>query len=58
MHLDGIPSYQASWEQSIPGMKLSQIQLPGAIVAVRVNPEDPADVAIDFHTDPPTVAAG
>jgi hypothetical protein len=58
VQVEGIPPYEATLPQSIPGMKLTQVQTPHAIVAVRVNPEDHADVAIDFHTDPPAVSGG
>lgn len=32
-------------------MTISQIQTPGALVSVRVNPDDHSDVAVDFRTD-------
>jgi hypothetical protein len=56
VRVDGAQPYEATCTQSIPGMRLNQVQEQDAIVVVRVNPNDPADVAIDFHTDPP--AAG
>jgi hypothetical protein len=58
VRLEGVPPYEATFEQSIPGMKVSQVQTPGAVVAVRVNPDDHADVAIDFQTDPRTSRPG
>jgi hypothetical protein len=58
VRVEGIPPYPAALQQSIPGMRLSQFQAPGAIVPVRVNPEDQADVAIDFYADPPAVTGG
>ena len=53
VRVEGVPPYQAALQQSIPGMRLGQFQAPGAIVAVWVNPDDHADVALDFHIDPP-----
>jgi hypothetical protein len=58
VRLEGVPPYEATRVQMIPGMLVSQWQKPGGIVAVRVNPADHADVAVDFDTPPPTVTAG
>ncbi len=58
VRLEGVPPYEATRLQSIPGMRLNQVQTPGAIVAVRVNPNNHDDIAVDFNTDPPNVPAG
>jgi hypothetical protein len=55
VRLEGAPPYEATCQQSIPGMKVNQVQTPDAVVAVRVNPDNHGDVAIDFQTDPATI---
>jgi hypothetical protein len=58
--MDNTPPYQASCKQAIPVLVLPQLASGGAVVAVRVNPANPQEVAIDLSVDPPTVtlAAG
>ena len=60
VYLDNTPPYQATVHQGVPILALQALMTPGTVVAVRVNPANPQEVAIDFDTDPPTVtmAAG
>jgi hypothetical protein len=53
--LDGKAPYMATCKQRIPEIQLPQIQLGNTTVAVRVSPADPAQVAIDFNSEPPVV---
>jgi hypothetical protein len=53
--MDSTPPYRATCHQGIPILALQALMTPGAVVAVRVNPQNPQEVAIDFDTDPPTV---
>jgi len=53
--LDGRAPYTATCKQRIPEIQIPQIQLGNTTVAVRVNPADPAQVALDFGTEPPVV---
>jgi hypothetical protein len=45
----------APCKQRIPGIQIPRIQPGNATVAVRVNPDDPAQIALDFSTEPPVV---
>jgi hypothetical protein len=60
VYLDNTPPYTATCHQGVPILALQALMTPGTVVAVRVNPANPQEVAIDFDTDPPTVtmAAG
>lgn len=53
--LDGQDPYQAQCTQRIGEVYLPQIQPGQTMVAVRVNPEDHAEVAIDFASPVPEV---
>jgi hypothetical protein len=53
--LDGKAPYTASCRQRIPEIQIPQIQLGNTTVAVRVNPADPSQIALDFSTEPPVV---
>jgi hypothetical protein len=53
--LDGKAPYMASCKQRIPEIEIPRIQPGATTVAVRVNPDDPTQIAIDFSTDPPVV---
>jgi hypothetical protein len=55
IYMDNTPPFQATCHQGVPILALQQLMTPGAIVAVRVNPQNPQDVAIDFDSEPPTV---
>jgi hypothetical protein len=53
--LDGKDPYTASCKQRIPEIQLARIQPGGTTVAVRANPDNLEDIAIDFNSEPPTV---
>ncbi|HEY1467376.1 MAG TPA: hypothetical protein VGF11_09980, partial [Acidimicrobiales bacterium] len=52
--------YEATCKQRIPEVQIPQFQPGSTTVAVRVNAEDPTDIALDLATAPPqvTMAAG
>ena len=58
--MDGTEPYQASVRQGIPVLLITQMASGSAVVAVRVNPDNHQEVAIDFDSEVPTVtmAAG
>jgi hypothetical protein len=58
--MDNTPPFQATVKQGIPVLLLAQMSSGTAVVAVRVNPANHQEVAIDFDSEPPTVtlAAG
>jgi hypothetical protein len=53
--LDRQAPYTATCKQRIPEIQLPQIRLGNTTVAVRVSPEDPTQIALDFATEPPVV---
>jgi hypothetical protein len=53
--LDGKDPYTATCKQRIPEIQIPQIQVGASTVAVRANPENLTQVAIDFNSEPPTV---
>lgn len=53
--LDGKQPYQAQVSQRIQEVYIPQLSSGGAVVAVRVDPNDPNRVAIDFDTAVPEV---
>jgi hypothetical protein len=53
--LDGRAPYTATCKQRLPEIQIPQIQPGNTTVAVRVNPADPAQIALDFSTEPPMV---
>jgi hypothetical protein len=53
--LDGKDPYTATCKQRIPEIQIPQIQPGASTVAVRANPDDLTQVAIDFNSEPPTV---
>jgi hypothetical protein len=53
--LDGREPYMATCKQRIVEIQIPQLQGGSAVVAVRVNPEDPSDIALDLQTAPPEV---
>ena len=55
VYIDGKPPYAAQATQLIHEVAIPQMQQPGAVVAVRVDPANPARVAIDFASAVPTV---
>jgi len=55
--LDGRAPYMASCTQRIPEIQIPQIQPGNTTVAVRANPDDLTQIALDFSTEPPVVTA-
>jgi len=53
--LDGKDPYNATCKQRMPEIEIAQIQPGGSTVAVRANPDDLSQIAIDFNTAPPVV---
>jgi hypothetical protein len=53
--LDNVPRYTASCRQAMKATILPQLAAPGTTVAVRVNPNDHSEVAIDLSQAPPEV---
>ena len=53
--MDGTPPFEATVRQGIPVLLITQLASPGAVVAVRVNPANHQEVAIDLDSEPPTV---
>ena len=53
--LDNKEPYTATCKQRIPEIEIAQIQPGASTVAVRANPDNLEQVAIDFNSDPPTV---
>jgi hypothetical protein len=53
--LDGRAPYLATCKQRIPEIQLPQIQPGNTTVAVRVDPAEPTQIALDFGTAPPVV---
>lgn len=53
--IDNIPPYEATCKQRVSQWEIPQLQ-PGMVVAVRVNPDDHSEIAIDWDAAPPTVA--
>ena len=53
--LDGRDPYMATCKQRMPEIQIAQIQPGSTMVAVRVNPAEPTQIALDFNTEPPVV---
>src|SRR3954454_2332459 len=53
--LDRQAPYTATCRQRIPEIHLPQVQLGNTTVAVRANPADLTQIALDFATEPPVV---
>ena len=53
--LDGKAPYTATCKQRFPEIQIPQIQLGNTTVAVRANPADLTQIALDFATEPPVV---
>ncbi|MGX5681220.1 hypothetical protein [Schumannella luteola] len=52
---DGQQPYQATVTQRVQEILIPQLQQPGVVLALRVDPADPSRVAIDFGSQPPEV---
>jgi hypothetical protein len=53
--LDGRAPYTARCTQRVPEIQIPQIQPGATTVAVRANPDDVTQVALDFSSEPPVV---
>ncbi len=53
--LDSVPRYTATCRQAVRATILPQLMLPGATVAVRVDPNDHSRIALSLGEEPPTV---
>lgn len=53
--LDNVPRYTATCRQAVRATILPQLMLPGATVAVRVDPGDHSRIALSLGEEPPTV---
>ena len=53
--LDNMPRYTATCRQAVKATVLPQLMMPGATVAVRVDPDDRSRVALSLGEAPPTV---
>lgn len=52
---DDQPPYQATVTQRVQEIVIPQLQQPGVALALRVDPANPQNVAIDFASQPPEV---
>jgi hypothetical protein len=55
--LDRQAPYNATCRQRIPEIQIPQIRPGNTTVAVRVSPDDPTQIALDFATEPPIVTS-
>jgi hypothetical protein len=53
--LDDVPRYLATCRQAVRATLLPQLAMPGATVAVRVDPNDHTRIALSLGEEPPTV---
>jgi hypothetical protein len=53
--LDNVPRYTATCRQAVRATILPQLMMPGATVAVRVDPNDQSRIALSLGEEPPTV---
>ena len=53
--LDNVPRYTATCRQAVKATVLPQLMLPGATVAVRVDPNDRDRIALSLGEQPPVV---
>jgi len=53
--LDDVPRYTATCRQAVRATILPQLMMPGATVAVRVDPNDRTRIALSLGEAPPTV---
>jgi hypothetical protein len=53
--LDNEPRYTATCRQAVRATVLPQLMMPGATVAVRVDPNDHSRIALSLREEPPTV---
>lgn len=55
--LDGKEPYTATCKQRIPEILIPQLRVGSTFVAVRANPDDLSEIALDFNADPPVVTS-
>lgn len=55
--LDNTAPYMATCKQRIPEIEIANIRPGNSTVAVRANPENLTQIAIDFNSEPPTVTS-
>jgi len=55
--LDCKPPYMATCKQRFPEIELARIQPGNTTLAVRVNPDDPDQIVLDFSAEPPVVTS-
>jgi hypothetical protein len=55
--LDDVPRYTATCRQAVRATILPRLMMPGATVAVRVDPTDHSRIALSLGEEPPTVTA-
>ncbi len=55
VHLDNVPAYTATCRQSVPITVLPQMVPGQTVAAVRVNPDNHDEIALDLATEPPEV---
>jgi hypothetical protein len=53
--LDNTPTYEAECRQAVPYEVIGRMIPKQTMVAVRVDPNDPNEIALDLATPPPTV---
>jgi hypothetical protein len=53
--LDGKDPYTATCKQRIPEIEIPRFQPGATVVAVRANPDDLTQIALDLQTEPPVV---
>lgn len=53
--LDNVPRYTTTCRQAVRATILPQLMMPGATVAVRVDPSDRTRIALSLGEEPPTV---
>lgn len=53
--MSGVQPYEATVTQRVQEVVIPQLQQPGVVLAVRVDPNDHSKVAIDFASQPPEV---
>jgi hypothetical protein len=53
--MDGVQPFEATITQRVQEVRIPQLQQPGVVLAVRVDPANHARIAIDFASQPPEV---
>lgn len=53
--LDNTAPYETTCKQRVAEVYLGQFQPGATVVAVKANPDNPAEIVLDFNSEPPTV---